>query len=183
MNTIIDVGHFYLAKGPTAWSLLGWSLAQRIASPGDKFLLFVDDIHASTDLHLLEQNSPLTAMSEIQPDYIVMESAVNDEAWEVLNRLKRLPKKKGPKQSDNGQWFCSGSSITDSSGNPLCSLLDAGLTLHKQRLGFTSGINILPFFYENQQKHLLHLVKKAIPDFTLTVILFDEQGKYWALLD
>jgi hypothetical protein len=183
MSNIIDAGHYYQSKGPTIWSALGWNLVQRIASSNDKLLLFIDDVHPVTDLHPLEQSAAVVETFKIEPDYIVLESAVRNEALEILNRLKQLPKKKGIKNGSNGQWFCSGSSITDPAGNPLCSLLDAGLTLFKQRLGFISGINVLPFFYENQQRHLGHLVKKSIPDFSLTTILFDINGAYWSLLD
>jgi len=49
-------------------------------------------------------------------------------------------------------------------------------------MGFTSGINVLPYFYENQQRHLLNVLAKALPDFFLTVVLFNADKKGWRLI-
>jgi len=62
--------------------------------------------------------------------------------------------------------------LTNNLGEPLCLLLDAGLTLYKQSLGFKHAVNILPSFYAKEQDALLRLVNKAMPNFQLEVLLF-----------
>lgn len=84
-----------------------------------------------------------------------MESAVRPEAETILSILQQLPKKKRARQNGNGKWFVSGIPLTDDAGRPLCVLWDAGLTLRKQALGFEGGVNILPFFYEQEHEFLV----------------------------
>lgn len=181
MKKVIDAGHYYLAKGPTVWTRIGWDVGRKISSSNDKMMLFIDDVHS------LEMMHPMESCADNIFDYCpafdlqVRESEIFKESYEVLDSLKCLSKKKKAKMRRNGQWYCSGFPLTKSNGDPLCALLDGGLTLHKYRMGFRAGINVLPFFYEPQQAHLLRIVKKAIPKFELRVFLFDDRGRYWEL--
>lgn len=180
MGRIIDAGHYYLCHGPTFWSMRGWELAEKLRTPSDDLLLFIDDIHTRSDLN--ETERALAAVDfQPKPNLVLFEKDMIDPAQEMLGRLQKLSKKKRARQNGKGKWFCSGNALTDDAESPLCSLLDAGLTLYKSRLGYDAAVNILPYFYENQQLQLLSLLAKALPEFPLTVILFDEEGNYWNL--
>jgi hypothetical protein len=184
-SRIIEAGHFYEVKGPTAWSRVGWRILSRIKKPDDKTMLFVDDVHQLSDVHESERNLPNVSFPEVpKQDFLIRESFVKEHALEALDFLKKLPKRK--KARFNGgqekRWFCSGVALTHSNEYPTCTLLDLGLTIHKHELGFKNAVNILPLFYEEQQAGLLRLVKKCLPpDFNVTVILFDSNGNYGLL--
>lgn len=114
-------------------------------------------------------------------DFIVMESQMKEVANEALRRLIEYPiRSKRARQSAN-RWFCSGSPLSLPDGNPSCLLLDLGLTLYKQRLGFRQGVNILPEPYASEQRSLKRLIAKAMPEFSLEVVLYDLAGKYRVL--
>lgn len=180
MKRIIDAGHYYASHGPTYLSVLGWEIACDLKTKEDSLLLFIDDVHAINDLHPRERAELVV---EFQPnaEFLIKESEVFFEAREVLERLKALPKKKRAKRNGEGKWFCSGATLTNESETPLCNLLDAGLSLRKLRMGFHRGINILPYFYEDQQRHLLRIIEKSLPEFSLSVVLFDEKRNHWQL--
>ena len=179
---ILEAGHYYKSKGPTVNSVMGWKILQQIRHDGDRTMLFIDDIHSIGDLHQNERNLEVVYNFKPQADYEIMESAVNELALEVLDKLKNLTRRKKAKQRNgSNQWFCSGFPVTNGRGNPLCILLDAGLTVKKQQLGFNNGVNILPCYYEEQQSRLLKIVKKGLPDFNLQVILFDESSHHWEI--
>jgi len=174
---ILEAGHYYSAKGPTRWSLLGWEIMLNMRTDGDKSMLFIDNIHSLSDVPKEERELPKLTFNP-EADFVVTESAVVPEAWEFLEILKALPQKKRTKVN-SGRWYCSGFPLTTSSGAPNCVLLDAGLTLHKRELGFQEAVNILPMFYENEQRQLLRLVAKALPNFRLQVVLYDLAGNSW----
>ena len=110
---------------------------------------------------------------------MVLESDMKPLAFEFLELLKTLPNSKKAKKRNGGKaWFCSGHALINDNGEPLCLLLDAGLTLYKQSLGFAEAVNILPYYYEEEQRALLRLVSKVMPDFRLEVILFDDEKNY-----
>jgi len=178
---IIEAGHYYQAKGPTVWSTTGWQIMEQIKSPGDQTLLFIDDIHHQKNMFTEEVSLPVVDFYP-QPDYLVMESKVLGEAITILRILKGLSKKKKARKGNNGAWFCSGFPITTPLGDPICVLLDAGLTLKKQSFGFKEAVNILPLFYEQEQRMLLRLIAKAMPEFYLRVILFNLEGEFWEIL-
>jgi hypothetical protein len=181
MGKILEAGHYYLAKGPTLVAVAGWNILEKIRTPEDQTLLFIDDVHSIEDVH--EEERDLSIISGFYPsvDYQVKESAVRVHALEVLEMLKALSNGKRAKQNGSGKWFCSGFPITDEEGNPLCVLLDAGLTLFKRQQGFKEGINILPYFYQSEQEQMLRVIRKALPDFSMKVILFDLSGKQWEM--
>ncbi|MFH0805145.1 MAG: hypothetical protein V1916_03040 [Patescibacteria group bacterium] len=176
MNRVIDAGHYYASVGPTVWSSIGWRIAEELRLPGDQLLLLIDDVHPAAALSPLERAAPLDPDYCPHPDLTILESAVEPEACQILHLLQQLPKKKGAKQNGNGQWFCSGAALTSVAGEPLCNLLDAGLTLRKYQLGFTHGLNVLPYYYAEQQQKLLHIISKVLPNFTMEVLLFDQNG-------
>jgi hypothetical protein len=178
---IIEAGHYYSAKGPTLWSLVGWRIMSSICSDRDKSMLFIDDIHSLEDVSP-EEAVLLQVEFNPKPDFTVLESAVTAKAWEALDILKVLPSRRRAR-INAGRWYCSGFPLTTSSGTPNCVLLDAGLTIFKRELGFQEGVNILPKFYEEQQGKLLRLVAKTLPDFHLQVVLFDLGGKFWEIGD
>ena len=177
---IIEAGHYYAAKGPTQWSQIGWEILERIRTPRDASMLFVDDFHALEDVSECERHLDNVPFDP-NPDVLVREACLSAESAEVLWRLKELPRKRRARTNGNGKWYCSGFPITGEDGQPLCVLLDAGLTLRKQQLGFGEGVNIVPCFYEEEQRQLLRLVGKAIPDFSMVVILFDLDGRSWEM--
>lgn len=179
---ILEGGHYYKALGPTRWSLIGWRILESMKNSQDKTMLFIDDVHDIACVGKEERNLVVEEFSpEPKPDFVIMESCIYEEAEIVLERLKGLPKKKRARIGSDGKWFVSGFPLTQQDGFPLCVLLDAGLTLRKYMLGFTQGINILPCFYEEEQKNLLRILSKVIPDFSLQVILYDLEGNIWNL--
>ncbi len=177
---IVESGHFYLAKGPTTWSQVGQRVAREVWQPGDHSLLFVDDVHSIEDVNERERHLPVVNFDPM-PDFHLRESEVFDDAFEALEILKGLPAKKRARFNGNGsrKWHCSGIPLTCHNGDPTCALLDVGLTLRKQRMGFKSALNILPAFYEEQQRGLLRLARRTMPDFLVEVVLFSAEGTYW----
>lgn len=177
MGRILEGGHYYLANGPTMWSVIGWGILEKIRQPEDKTLLFIDDVHPGSAAVSEERCLPTV---EFKPhvDFMVMESDVRLEATTALVALQQLPKREKARKNGNGKWFASGFPLTDDGGFPLCVLLDAGLTLRKRSLGFREGVNILPFFYEDEQKKLFRIIAKLIPDFHLKAVLFDLSGNF-----
>jgi len=178
---ILEAGHYYSAKGPTIWSIVGWEIMLGMRTNDDKSMLFIDDIHSLHDLSPMEAIL-LKVEFHPRPDFEVLESEVAVKAWEFLDILKVLPRKKRARNNST-RWYCSGFPLTTNSGTPNCVLLDAGLTLLKRELGFREGVNILPKFYEEQQRKLLRLVTKALPDFRLRVVLYDLEGNIWDVKD
>lgn len=184
MPILIEAGHYYEKKGPTIWSQIGWGLVELFLDNSQeehdiKRMLFIDNVHEITDVNPHESNLPNI---EFNPkiDYLVLESKMNEFALKILAELQsiKLPKRSRARKQNGGAWFCSGFPITHNDGRPKCILLDAGLTLYKQQLGFDTCINIVPFFYEEEQMQLLKIIKKAIPNFTLRVILYKLDGTY-----
>lgn len=179
MTRIIEAGHYYLAKGPTKWSKVGWSILESIKQSGDQTLLMIDDVHSLDDMSESEQ-SLVTQTFDPSPDILVYESELVSYSRQALGQLKELSKKKRARKNGNGKWFCSGMSLTDERGRPLCLLYDAGLSLLKSEKA-DGAINILPYFYQDEQVALLRIMEKILPDFCIEVILFDLGGKYWKM--
>ncbi len=179
---IWEAGHYYKAKGPTEWSVAGWSILAQFSQPHEGRLLFIDDVHTLDDVHEHERGlSTIPFEPAPEPTHIITESAVRESAFEALNVLKQLPKRKRARIS-GGRWRCSGFPLTSVDGTPLCLFYDLGLTWYKRQLGFTRAINVVPQFYEEEQRRLLRLVRKAMPDFDLTVIVHCKQGS-WRILE
>ena len=179
MSRLFEAGHYYSIKGPTAWSVVGWNIMKKIITLNDGSLLFIDDVHTIQDVHPQERELPTQAFSPVA-DFTILESDMTEHAFAALDMLTKLPRKKRARKKEK-QWFCSGFPITNMNGHPLCVLLDAGLTLKKNKLHYTSGINILPYYYEDQQTKLLRLIKKIIPNFHIQVILYDLDGNCWEM--
>lgn len=178
---ILEAGHYYLAKGPTLWSVVGWEIMKGMCSGSDKSMLFIDDVHNLDDVSADEAELPVVAASfNSEADFVILESQVKDKARDMLRILMSLPKKRRPRLRGR-IWYCSGFALNYDTGTYACTLFDAGLTLFKSQLGFREGVNILPKFYEEQQTKLLRLVQKALPDFRLRVVLYDLDGKSWEL--
>ena len=176
---ILEAGHYYPAKGPTIWSVVGWEIMLGMRADNDTSMLFIDDVHDLGDVSPDEALLPKVEFNP-NPDLVVLESEFVEKAWEFLELLKKLPRKRRAR-NNSGKWYCSGFPLVTKSGMPNCVLLDAGLTLLKSELGFLEGVNILPKFYEEQQTKLLRLVAKALPNFHLRVVLYDLDGKSWEL--
>ncbi len=181
MARILEAGHYYLAKGPTQWSLMGWKLMHGLRRNGDASLLFVDDIHSAAEAPKPERELPAITFAPIA-DFRIQESWLVDESWRALDRLKRLSRTKRARWS-RGAWYCSGARLTTVSGAPTCVLYDLGLTIYKLNQGFRSGINILPEFWEPQQRRVVRLITKAVPEFSLEVVLYDLNSRFWNLDD
>ncbi|HOX60601.1 MAG TPA: hypothetical protein PLV72_01180 [Candidatus Magasanikbacteria bacterium] len=181
MARLIEGGHYYADKGATIWSIRSWEVLQKIKKPDDKTLIFVDDIHPRTAMAKEERD---LETFEFNPafDFQVFESSVCVEAKTVLALLQELPKKKRARKNSDGRWFVSDFALTDSRGFPLCVLLDAGLTLRKQTFGYSECVNVLPYFYEEEQRHLLRIIDRIMPNFHLEVVFFNLEGEFWNLI-
>lgn len=177
---IYEAGHYYQAKGPTAWSELGWKILSALADPADARVIFVDDVHTLGDVNTAEVDLPVIEFNpEPAPTHTLLESAMRLEALEMLEALKALPKKKRARKSNGSErWHCGEHQLTKHDGTPLCLLLDLGLSYHKHRLGFRRAVNIVPEFYEEEQRALLRLVEKALPELRQEVILYDFSGRW-----
>ena len=179
---IWEGGHYYASKGPTQWSVKGWKLMQQLMAAHDHSLLFIDDIHGVELLSPEEQSAEVLPFSP-NPNHQVLESAMMQTALDVLTELKGLSKKKAARQSPSGSWFVSGFPLTKPDGTPLCGLLDAALAVTKSNLGYTSGVNVLPFYYASQQVQVGHVLKKVLPEFALQSLYFDAQGQLLSPLE
>lgn len=170
----LEAGHYYQAKGATRWSTVGWSILARHALDGDERILFVDDVHTIEQVNKMERELPVVPFTPTPPPTtIIYESEVRVEALEALEALKKLSK-----QSSNGKWYCGNHTLTKANGDPLCLLLDVGLSLRKYRLGYQMGINIVPHYYEAEQRALVDVLAKVAPDFEQVVYLHDLEGDY-----
>ena len=183
-NVVWEGGHYYQAKGPTRWSHEGWQLIARLAEPHESRMLFVDDVHTLEQMHQSElEQCPHEFVPIPEPTHTVTESSVHGKAFEALERLKCLPKRYRAEQEGTGAWSCAGFQLTKKDGHtPLCLLYDLGLTLHKWELGFMHGINVLPSFYELEQKRLMKLAQRMLSDFHLDVVLYELEGP-WRVLN
>lgn len=179
--TLIEAGHYYEAKGPTIWSNIGASIAETLKKQYEKAetMLFVDNVHGINDVSHHEVDHPVVPLV-FTPNHIVYESEMIEPAMELLEFLKDFPsKKRRARQDRDGRWFTSGFAITKSNGKPSCVLLDAALTVYKNKMGFPRTINVLPHFYKEQQENLTRILKKVMPnDFEHKIVLFDHTGKY-----
>ncbi len=181
MRRVVESGHYYRVKGPTRWSQVGWEILEKVRCPEDRTMLFVDDVHELKDVSPREAMLSNVAFSP-NPDHFVLESEVSVLAMDVLGRLQSFPKKSSRPRTDEEEGITKwrGFPIINGKG-PTCVLLDAGLMLEKHRLSFTRALNILPFYYEEQQRRLLQVVEKVIPEITLEVLLYDLKGNFWEM--
>ena len=171
-----EAGHFYRAKGPTVWSKAGWDVLKQHAPSTDARMLFEDDVHTLEDVSNWERSLDTVHFDpDPEPTHVVMESAALESAHIALSKLVALPRSRRARKYQ-GMWICSGLPLTNRDGQALCLLYDLGLTWLKRDMGYSHAVNILPHFYENEQRRLLRLVRKAMPDFDLRVILHDTAG-------
>ena len=180
-QTIIEAGHYYECKGPTAWSTQGVAIMEKIRRNGAKSMLFVDDLHPLENVSIIERFED-TVYFDFKPDYLVMESEMIKPAQKILEQLLSLnsKKKRASRNPKDGKCYISGFPITKDDGEtPLCVLLDAALTVHKRELGFDNVINILPYFYQEQQSNLLRILNKLnLEELTFSVLLFKKDGEF-----
>lgn len=207
-GTIWEGGHFYSSKGPTAWSVKGWEILSKLCAPGDHTMVLVDDVHAIDLVNPAERNMPVIADFAPNPFLMVWESEMARMGFEVLGELQRLSGyERGEERRtrlilDDGtraiprrhmvryvknQWCCSGYPLTtvsengSGSGKPLCLLYDLGLLVYKVRLGYSRAVNVLPAFYEKEQRALIRIARKVVPGFTIESVLYD-LGGHWRYL-
>ena len=130
MRRIIEAGHYYLAKGTTLWSSVGWDILRQQKTNEDSSLLFVDDVHDIADMGEEELSLPLVTVNHTKPNHLVWESDVIPPAFEFLDMLQgeQIKKRKRARRNGNNRWYCSGAALTTPNETPLCLLLDAGLT-------------------------------------------------------
>lgn len=180
---VLEAGHYYEAKGPTAWSSKGWDILSSLARPQDARLLFVDDVHPLKDVSDYERDLPVIFFEPTPgPTHLVTESSVLPDAYMALERLKGLSRRKRARITGSSKVMrCSGHALINGDGTPLCLFYDLGLTWQKYHLGYRRGLNILPTSYALEQQRLLKIVRKALPDFHLDVVLYDLDGTYWQL--
>lgn len=185
-RTVWEAGHYYAAKGPTEWTLIGWSILSRLADPNDGRMLFIDDVHSLDQLHESERVMPSVVFDPWPtPTHWVTESSVGQDAVEILTKLRcreTVPKRsRARKTGKPRRWCYLGMPLASIADEPLCLLYDVGLTARKQVFGFSRAINIVPSFYEFEQRRLTRIIKKILPEFKLEVILFDLSGKWWRM--
>ncbi|MFA7309840.1 MAG: hypothetical protein WC050_02945 [Candidatus Paceibacterota bacterium] len=175
---IYEGGHYYLAKGPTPWSATGWNVMCGLARKRDARMLFIDDVHPVENVHEHERHLKCINFRPTPgPTHLAAESAMLSHAHEALKVLRSLPKRRRARKIQ-GRWHCSGFPLEGISGRPLCLFFDLGLTWYKRLLGFDRAVNVVPEFYADEQRRLVRLAKKAMPDFELRVILHDAQGSW-----
>jgi hypothetical protein len=176
LPTIWEAGHYYHAKGPTVWSAVGWRVMAKLAHRSEARMLFVDDVHPETSVHHRERGLDRIMFNPIpKPTHLALESGMLEHGKVALEHLKKLPKRRKARKI-GGRWHCSGFPLEGSSGQPLCLFFDLGLTWHKRQLGFHRAVNVVPEYYAEEQRRLVRLVKKAMPDFQLIVLLHDIEG-------
>ena len=181
-STIWEAGHYYVSKGPTAWAQAGWQLMATLASKTDSRMLFVDDIHPIDMVNECERDLDRIDLDlDPLPTHVSVESEMLAHAHEALKALEALPKRHRARKI-RGAWHCSGFPLQAESGRPLCLFFDLGLTWRKRQLGFRQAVNVVPEFYAEEQRRLLRLTTKAMPDFNLRVVVHDRHGS-WRLLD
>ncbi len=180
---VLEAGHYYESKGPTAWSHKGWDILNSLARPQDARLLFVDDVHSLEDVSECERRLSVIDFEPTPgPTHLVTESSVLPDAFKALKKLRQLSRRKRARITGSSKVMrCSGHSLINGDGTPLCLFYDLGLTWQKYHMGYRRGINILPMSYAQEQQRLLKIVRKALPDFHLDVILYDLNGGYWQL--
>lgn len=183
-RAVWEAGHYYEDLGPTRWTVAGWQILTHLSHKDDQRMLFVDDVHSRQDVHDLERCEEIVEFfPRPHPNFLVTESAMVDAAFTVLEHLKYLPRRKRARLTWRPRrWSCSGLSLTTPDGRPLCLLFDLGLTWHKYRLGFRKVVNVLPFFYESQQRGLIRIARKIMPDLKIEVVLYNLEGQ-WYFLD
>lgn len=184
MKVLYEAGHFYAAKGPTEFSVIGQNVLTRIIPVGANVekMLFIDDVHGPQCVPEPEAELPVVEKFSPDFDFIVNESQVAPEAFEVLEILKKLPGKKRARSKSGHHYFFKDFAVTTPAGQPACVLYDAGLSLYKSRLGFGELVNILPEHYGAEQRNLLRLLKTGLPQICQRVILFDRNGSWHELL-
>ncbi|MFA7191850.1 MAG: hypothetical protein WC089_00925 [Candidatus Paceibacterota bacterium] len=177
---IIEAGHYYSAYGPTIWSTTGVEILNKVRQPSDKTMLFVDDFHPLANVSHFEKSEDVVELL-FDPDILVFESKMVDKAKEILEKLLNLEqkKKRAHLNQKDGKYYISGFPITNSSGIPLCVLLDAALTVYKYELGYKNIINILPSYYGTEQEHLIKILGKLnLKDLNFSIILFEKDGSF-----
>lgn len=180
MGRILEAGHYYAVKGPTIWSRMGWEILQKIQRQGDQTMLFIDDYHGLKELIEIERVSEL-ADFPFHSDHIVYEASLFAEAERIFQMLMVLSSRRRPREKVDGSWLLNGSiKLKYPSGKFSCVMLDAGLCLRKMLI-FSEAINVVPCHYEAEQRNLLVILKKVMLDFSLSIVLFDLNGKYWQL--
>ncbi len=178
---ILEAGHYYKAKGPTAWSMIGWGVLEQLRQVDDVTMLFVDDFHELKDLDETEREADVVEFAP-NPDYIVYEASQISNAKKVFEMLMALSAKRRPKQREDGSWKLNGTiKLRYPSGKFTCVMLDAGLCLQKSAIA-SEAINVVPYYYESEQRSLLAILKKAMPDFSLQVVLFELNGEFRMLM-
>lgn len=180
VRTVWEAGHYYAAKGPTVWAQVGWDILTELAAPDDARLLFVDDVHGMDEVGEYERElDVIEFVPDPSPTYVVTESSVLEDAYETLERLAGLSRRKRARKSGSARvWRCSGHSLTRPDGTPLCLLYDLGLIARKWALGYTRVVNILPASYEIEQRRLTQIARKAFPDLVIDVVLYEEDGSW-----
>jgi len=179
---ILEAGHYYQAKGPTLWSVVGWRILEQLRQLDDKTMLFIDDFHELKDLDETERDALVVDFAP-NPDYIAYEASLVPDAERVFQMLMELPPRRRPKQKEDGSWKLNGTiKLKYPSGKFTCVMLDAGLCLKKSEIA-GEAVNIVPYYYESEQKNLLAILRKAMPDFSLQVVLFELNGEFRMLVD
>lgn len=177
---ILESGHYYDSKGPTAWAAVGWGLLSMQMQSGDTSVLLVDDFHSIAEVNPDEVDLDVV---EFSPDahITVMESELLDHAIRALELLKELPSRSRARLSNgSGAYFCSGAPLTKPDSSPTCLLYDLGFNLWKSERGLAI-VNILPVFYADEQQVLIRLTSKILPEVPISVILYDLSGKHHKL--
>jgi hypothetical protein len=148
----------------------------------DHTMVLVDDVHSINQMNATEAEMEVVRGYSPDPCMTVMESAMAKPGFAVLEELKVLPKRQRARHPANQHgWFCSGFQLTTPNRTkpetPTCLLYDLGLTRFKYELGFRRVVNVLPEFYEGEQRALIRLSNKVMPDMRVEATLFDLAGR------
>lgn len=186
-GAVWEGGHFYASKGPTMWSVLGWQLLTQLRETGSHTMLLVDDVHPVELVHAAEREMPVIADFCPQACITVLESAMAKPGREVLSALssrEALSRRHRARYTQH-RWNCSGYPLTVPNGSkavaaaqPLCLLYDLGLAKLKHDLGFTRAVNVLPEFYAPEQRALIRIARKVVPNLRIEAVLYDLSGQW-----
>jgi len=167
-DAVIEAGHYYKNVGQTLLGAAGWTCMQGIIKPGNKKILFIDDVHQDNtfeDSAVIKDWKPVPAADEV-----IFESATVKLAKTLISQAAAagLTKTyKGKKMLRVDPWF-----PIEIDSSPTCVAMDAALSLLKWQK-YVYFVNILPSAYKGQQEQLGQFLGAMQPHLNLGNKSFD----------
>lgn len=157
----IEAGHYYQKVGQTLMGAAGWICAQGIIQPGNKRILFIDDVHEQNQFGSGSEDKIIPEWEPTpSPDEVIYESQTQELARELIHLASShnlTTNHKGKKMFKVNPWFPI--AVEDS---PTCVAMDAALSVMKWD-GLDYFVNVLPLAYKNEQTQLSQFIAKISP--------------------